>query len=39
MMTELWKDVVGYEDILMVSSLGNVWSKRSKKNTEALLEP
>ena len=31
MMTELWKDVVGYEDILMVSSLGNVWSKRSKK--------
>lgn len=26
-----WKDVVGYEDILMVSNKGDIWSKRSNR--------
>lgn len=30
-MNEEWKDVVGYADILMISNLGNLYSKRSKK--------
>lgn len=30
-MKEEWKDVVGYEDILMISNLGNLYSKRSKR--------
>jgi hypothetical protein len=31
-MQEVWKDVVGYEDYFMVSNLGNIFSKRSKRN-------
>lgn len=30
-MNEEWKDVVGYADILMISNLGNLYSKRSKR--------
>lgn len=30
-MQEQWKDVVGHEDILMISNLGNLYSKRSKR--------
>ena len=30
-MQEMWKDVVGHEDILMISNLGNLYSKRSKR--------
>ena len=30
-MVEVWKDVVGYENLFMVSSLGQVFSKRTNK--------
>lgn len=30
-MKEEWKEVVGHEDILMISNLGNLYSKRSKR--------
>lgn len=30
-MIEEWKDVEGYTDIIMISNLGNLYSKRSKK--------
>lgn len=29
---ETWRDVVGYEDIFMISDQGNMYSKRSNKN-------
>lgn len=31
MIKEKWKDVVGYEDLFVVSDHGRVWSKRSDK--------
>lgn len=31
MQEEIWKDVVGFENYFKVSSLGNVWSKRTNK--------
>ena len=30
-MEEMWKDVVGYEDLFKISNLGNLYSKRSNK--------
>lgn len=30
-MEEVWKDVVGYEDLFKISNLGNLYSKRSNK--------
>lgn len=30
-MQEVWKDVIGYEDLFQVSNLGNFYSKRSDK--------
>lgn len=30
-MKEEWKDVTGHEDIFMISNLGNLYSKRSKR--------
>lgn len=30
-MSEVWKDVVGFEDYFMVSNTGKVWSKRTNK--------
>lgn len=34
---EVWKDVVGFEDIFQVSSFGNVYSKRTNKNLKQCL--
>ena len=31
MSKEAWKDVVGFEDYFMISSLGSVYSKRTNK--------
>lgn len=36
-MSEIWKDVVGYEDLFMISSKGNVFSKRSNKMLKQTL--
>lgn len=30
-MSEVWKDVVGFEEYFMVSNTGKVWSKRTNK--------
>ena len=32
MSKEVWKDVVGFEECFMISSLGSVYSKRTNKN-------
>lgn len=29
--TEIWKDVVGFEDYFQISNFGNIWSKRTNK--------
>lgn len=38
-MEEVWKDVVGYEDLFMVSNIGNIYSKRSNKVLKQQLHP
>lgn len=30
-MEEVWRDVVGWEELYSISNLGNVWSKRNSK--------
>lgn len=30
-MQEVWKDVVGYEDMFQISNVGNIFSKRSNR--------
>lgn len=37
MMEIVWKDVVGYEDLLMISSCGKVWSKRTNKQLKTTV--
>lgn len=36
-MEEQWKDVVDYEEVFMVSNLGNLYSKRSKREVKQTI--
>tara|TARA_R110002153_G_scaffold48024_4_gene135622 strand:+ start:592 stop:1074 length:483 start_codon:yes stop_codon:yes gene_type:complete len=36
-MTEIFKDIVGYEEFYQISNLGNVYSKKRKRNLKPLL--
>ena len=36
---EIWKDVVGFEDYFMISSLGNLFSKRTSKLLKKNIHP
>lgn len=38
-MSEVWKDVVGFEDYFKVSNTGKVWSKRTNKELKQHLHP
>lgn len=38
-MSEVWKDVVGFEEYFMVSNTGKVWSKRTNKELKQCVNP
>lgn len=38
-MSEVWKDVVGFEEYFMVSNTGKVWSKRTNRELKQWLHP
>lgn len=34
---KIWKDVIGFEDLFMVSSCGSIYSKRTKRELKQFL--